>query len=103
MEKNNTKNLKHNNKILISLNLKQQEKTCNCRNEKYPLDNNCFASNLIYRSTKNITKFYVTSTNTIFKNRYSTVVITQVLTKKTKYIVLNYQITYGTKRRKQRL
>ena len=42
-----------------------QERKCH-------LDNNCLASNIIYRATiitNNITKFYVSSTSTTFKNR----------------------------------
>ena len=39
-----------------------------------PLDNNYLANNIIYRATiktKNKTKFYVGSTSTTFKNKYS--------------------------------
>ena len=74
MENFKTKILKHNNKILNNLNLKQQEKTCNCRKEKCPLNNNCLSKNIIYQATiktDDITKFYVGSTSTTFKNRYS--------------------------------
>ena len=74
MENFKTKILKHNNKILNNLNLKQQEKTCNCRKEKCPLDNNCLANNIIYRATittNNTIKFYLGSTSTSFNNRYN--------------------------------
>jgi len=74
MENFKTKILKRNNKILNNLNLKQQEKTCNCRKEKCPLNNNCLSKNIIYQATiktDDITKFYVGSTSTTFKNRYS--------------------------------
>ena len=73
MENFKTKNLKHNNKIFNNLNLKQQEKTCNCQKEKCTLDNNCLTKSIIYRATikKNTTKFYVGSTSTTFKNIYS--------------------------------
>ena len=74
MENFKTKILKHNNKILNNLNPKIQEKTCNCKKEKCPLDNNCLARNIIYKATittDNTTKFYVGSTSTSFKNRYN--------------------------------
>ena len=74
MENFKTKILKHNNKILNNLNPKIQEKTCNCKKEKCPLDNNCLARNIIYKATittDNTTKFYVGSTSTTFKNRYN--------------------------------
>ena len=70
MENFKTKILKHNNKILNNLNPKIQEKTCNCKKEKCPLDNNCLARNIIYKATittDNTTKFYVGSTSTTLK------------------------------------
>ena len=84
-----TKVLKHNNKMLNNLNLKQKEKTCNCR-KKSPLDNNCLAKNIIYQATiktNNITQFYVGLTIGI-------VIIRQTLISNYKDIILSYQTTY---------
>ena len=55
-------------------NLNQQEKTCNCRKEKCPLDNNCLANNIIYRATiktNNKILISVGSTSTTIKKIYN--------------------------------
>jgi len=74
MENFRTKIFKNNNKILKNLNLNQQEKTCNCRKEKCPLNNDCLANYIIYRATIKTNKkiiIYVGSTSTTTKNKYN--------------------------------
>ena len=97
--------LKHNNKTLNNPISNSQKKPATAGKKKFPLDNKCLAKNIIYRAitkTNSITKFYVGSKSTKFKNRY----INHKASFNNKLKRYNTELSnyiWGVKRRKQRL
>ena len=66
----------HNNKILNHQDITPVEKSCNCRKEPCPLDNNCLVSSVIYKATVKVpgsnAKNYYGLVESDFKQRYKT-------------------------------